>query len=37
MISVAKENFREGRGFVLEGDELPDTVFEKIEAELAAK
>ena len=34
MISVAKENFREGKGFVLEGDELPDTIFDKIEAAL---
>ena len=36
MISVAKENFREGKGFVLEGDELGETVFDRIEASLKA-
>jgi predicted nucleotide-binding protein (sugar kinase/HSP70/actin superfamily) len=36
MISVAKENFREGRGFVLEGDEVGSNVFDKIERELQA-
>ena len=34
MISVAKENFREGKGFVLEGDELGETVWDRIEAAL---
>ena len=35
MISVAKENLREGKDFVLEGDDIADNVFDKIERELA--
>ena len=35
MISVAKENMREGKDFVLEGDDIADNVFDKIERELA--
>ncbi len=34
MISVAKENMREGAGFQLEGDKIEDNVFDKIEREL---
>ena len=34
MISVAKENFRQGKGFVLEGDHIGDNVFDRIEKEL---
>ena len=35
MISVAKENMREGRNFELEGDQIADNVFDGIERELA--
>ncbi len=34
MISVAKENFRQGQGFKLEGDDIADNVFDRIEREL---
>ena len=34
MISVAKENFREGRDFVLEGDSIPDGPLDRMEAAL---
>ncbi len=34
MISVAKENFRNGQEFRLEGDELPDGPFDRIEEKL---
>jgi len=34
MISVAKENFCQGKGFVLEGDHIGDNVFDRIEKEL---
>jgi predicted nucleotide-binding protein (sugar kinase/HSP70/actin superfamily) len=36
MISVAKENFRQGKGFVLEGDELSDmkTPYDRMEEAL---
>jgi predicted nucleotide-binding protein (sugar kinase/HSP70/actin superfamily) len=34
MISVAKENFRQGKDFRLEGDEVGDNVFDRIERQL---
>ncbi|MDO4798635.1 MAG: acyl-CoA dehydratase activase-related protein [Coriobacteriales bacterium] len=34
MISVAKENFRNGGSFKLEGDQIPDNAFDRIEREL---
>ena len=34
MISVAKENFRESGDFKLQGDEIQDNVFDRIEREL---
>jgi predicted nucleotide-binding protein (sugar kinase/HSP70/actin superfamily) len=34
MISVAKENFRQGKDFRLEGDEVGDNVFDRVERQL---